>query len=130
MAKITEMSKMLSKQEVIEIMAYCNETGSTFKARLRELDIKPWRFFDAKRKYIDSEDGSGNAGEFVQLVPGGAFVPVPEMTSRSKAKRDARAYAPATSVEMRMTSGAIIRITGALDPVSLQAIIRSANVQS
>lgn len=44
---------MPSKQEVLEIMAYCKENESTYKSRLRELNIKPWRFFDAKRKYIE-----------------------------------------------------------------------------
>lgn len=118
---------MLSKQEVLEIMAYCKENGSTYKRRLRELNIKPWRFFDAKRKYIECPDESSKGGEFVQLVPGGDFVPAPEMTSRSRPKRSPQSTTPLTSVEMRMASGAMIRITGVLDPASLQVIIQSAS---
>ena len=127
MAKNGEMSTMLSKQEVLEIMAYCKENGSTYKSRLRELNIKPWRFFDAKRKYIECPDESSKGGEFVQLVPGGDFVPAPEMTSRSRPKRSSQSATPMTSVEMRMASGAMIRITGVLDPATLQVIIQSAS---
>ena len=36
---------MLVKQEVEEIVQYCQENGKSFKERLNELDIPSWKFY-------------------------------------------------------------------------------------
>ena len=65
---------MMTKEEVAQVIAYCDENKISYKQRLAELRINPWSFYDAKRKYASKADGE-NAGEFLQLVPGGSFLP-------------------------------------------------------
>ena len=62
---------MMTKEEVAQVIAYCDENKISYKQRLSELGISPWNFYDAKRKYAPKEEGD-NAGEFLQLIPGGA----------------------------------------------------------
>ena len=73
----------MTKEEVAQVIAYCDENKISYKQRLEELGINPWSFYDAKRKYASKADGE-NAGEFLQLVPGGAFFPNPIKPARSK----------------------------------------------
>ena len=63
----------MTKEEVAQVIAYCDENKISYKQRLSELGISPWNFYDAKRKYAPKEEGE-NAGEFLQLIPGGTFV--------------------------------------------------------
>ena len=67
---------MLSKEEVIEVIKYCQEHGMTRKDRLKELGIKPWAFYEAKQVYLRDEkrDGACAEGEFIQLTSG-RYVP-------------------------------------------------------
>lgn len=67
---------MMTKEEVAQVIAYCDENKISYKRRLSELGISPWCFYDAKRKYAPKEEGD-NAGEFLQLIPGGSFLPNP-----------------------------------------------------
>ena len=67
---------MMTKEEVAAIVSYCQENKISFKQRLEELHIRPATFYDSKRKYAPTEEGE-NAGEFLQLVPGGDFLPNP-----------------------------------------------------
>ena len=60
----------MTKEEVAQVIAYCDENKISYKQRLSELGISPWNFYDAKRKYAPKEEGE-NAGEFLQLIPGG-----------------------------------------------------------
>ncbi len=64
----------MTKEEIARIVSYCEENKVSYRQRLSELGVKPWNFYDAKRKYAPKQD-EGNAGEFLQLVPGGPFVP-------------------------------------------------------
>ena len=73
----------MTKEEVAQVIAYCDENKISYKQRLSELGISPWNFYDAKRKYAPKEEGD-NAGEFLQLIPGGAFLPNPIKPSRSR----------------------------------------------
>ena len=52
---------MMTKGEVAQVIAYCNENKISYKQRLSELEINPWCFYDAKRKYAPKEEGD-NAG--------------------------------------------------------------------
>ena len=42
---------MMTKEEVAQVIAYCDENKISYKQRLSELGINPWNFYDAKRKY-------------------------------------------------------------------------------
>lgn len=63
---------MMTKEEVAAIVTYCQENKVSFKQRLAELGIHEWSFYEAKRKYAPKEVGE-NAGELLQLVPGGRY---------------------------------------------------------
>ena len=76
----------MTKEEVAQVIAYCDENKISYKQRLAELRINPWSFYDAKRKYASKADGE-NAGEFLQLVPGGSFLPNPIKPSRSRSSK-------------------------------------------
>lgn len=43
---------MMSKEEIASIVLYCKENNVSFKDRLEELGITPWRFYAAKSKYV------------------------------------------------------------------------------
>ena len=62
----------MTKEEVAQVIAYCDENKISYKQRLAELGINPWNFYDAKRKYAPKQEGE-SSGEFLQLVPGGSF---------------------------------------------------------
>ena len=85
----------MTREEVAAIMTYCQEHSMSYKDRLAELEIPAWRFYDAKSHYAkEQEQSNSRAGEFLQLVPGGAFVPMPSFASTSgrktKSKRAAQ----------------------------------------
>ena len=42
---------MMTKEEVAEVVAYCDENKISYKQRLTELGISDWSFYSAKRKY-------------------------------------------------------------------------------
>ena len=96
---------MMTKEEVAQVIAYCDENKISYKQRLAELGVNPWSFYDAKRKYAPKEDGE-NAGEFLQLVPGGSFLPNPIKPSRSRSskQKDSAQGAVAVSIELRTPS--------------------------
>ena len=77
------LKAMMTKEEVAQVIAYCDENKISYKQRLSELGISPWNFYDAMRKYAPKEEGD-NAGEFLQLIPGGSFLPSPIKPSRSR----------------------------------------------
>ena len=41
----------MTKEEVAQVIAYCEEKKISYKQRLEELGINPWNFYDAKRRY-------------------------------------------------------------------------------
>ena len=63
----------MSKDEVAQVIAYCSENKISYKQRLSELGVNTWSFYDAKRKYTPKQEGD-NAGEFLQVIPEGAFL--------------------------------------------------------
>ena len=75
----------MTKEEVAQVIAYCDENKISYKQRLAELGVNPWSFYDAKRKYAPKEEGE-NSGEFLQLVPGGSFLPNPIKPSRPRSR--------------------------------------------
>lgn len=41
---------MLSKEQVLEIIAYCDDHGVQRKVRLRKLGITEWNFYKSRRQ--------------------------------------------------------------------------------
>lgn len=66
---------MLSKEEVLDIIAYCKENNVNRKDRLIELGLSEWSFYEARRRYLKEESESGkDEGHFIQLRSTGGFV--------------------------------------------------------
>lgn len=120
---------MMSKEEVAQIMQYCKENGVTYKARLEELGIPRWRFFDSKTAYArEQAERAAPGSEFLQLTCGGDFVPTPSFAagagkglSRKNAGTSGMLY-----IEMRTPNGTVMRIQGELTHQHLQSIIQAA----
>ena len=100
----------MTKEEVAQVIAYCDENKISYKQRLSELGISPWSFYDAKRKYAPKEEGD-NAGEFLQLIPGGSFLPNPIKPSRSRSnkQKESAQGAEDVSIELRTPTGTMLR---------------------
>lgn len=114
---------MMTKEEVAQVIAYCDENKISYKQRLAELGINPWNFYDAKRKYAPKQEGE-SSGEFLQLVPGGSFLPNPIKPSRSRSSRqkDSAQGAVAVSIELKTPTGTRMRISSKLTGRELKEI--------
>ena len=101
---------MMTKEEVAQVIACCDENKISYRHRLSELGISPWNFYDAKRKYAPKEEGE-NAGEFLQLIPGGSFLPNPLKPSRSRSieQKESAQETVAVSIELRTSTGTMLR---------------------
>ena len=44
------LKAMMTKEEVAQVIAYCDENKISHRQCLSELGISPWNFYDAKRK--------------------------------------------------------------------------------
>ena len=101
---------MMTKEEIAQVIAYCDENKISYKQRLSELGISPWNFYDAKRKYAPKEEGD-NAGEFIQLIPGGSFLsnPIKPSWSRSNKQKESAQGAEDVSIELRTPTGTMLR---------------------
>ena len=118
------LKAMMTKEEVAQVIAYCDENKISYKQRLSELGISPWNFYDAKRKYAPKEEGD-NAGEFLQLIPGGSFLPNPIKSSRSRSSKqnDSAQETVAVTIELMTPIGTMMRISGNLTGRELKEII-------
>ena len=59
----------MTREEVLEIDAYCREHKVSYRQRLEELDIPFWNFYKAKKKYRLQEEAAADGnmpGGFVQ----------------------------------------------------------------
>ena len=115
---------MMTKEEVAQVIAYCDENKISYKQRLSELGVNPCSFYDAKRKYAPKEEGE-NAGEFLQLIPEGSFLPNPIKPSRSRSSKQkgSAQRAVAGSIELRTPTGTMMRIIGNMTGRELKEII-------
>lgn len=125
---------MLSKEEVSDVISYCQEHGCTYKERLQELGIPEWKFYDSKYKYAIQERKDSGKGRFLQLKPGldGSLAPFLSFDSPKtgrKADRPGSSPAPASmlSVELQTSTGTMMRIQGDMTPEHLAAIIQSSS---
>ena len=114
----------MTKEEIAEIVSYCEEKKISYKQRLEELGINAWAFYDAKRRYAPKHEGD-NAGEFLQLIPGGSFLPNPIKPSRSRSskQKNAEQNVVSVSIELRTPTGTMMRINGNLTGRELKDII-------
>ena len=119
---------MMTKEEVASIVAYCAENNVSQKKRLKELGISDWQFYSSKRKYAPKQEGD-NAGEFLQLIPGGTFLPDPIKPARSRSSRQKEADrgAVSVSIELRTPNGTVMRISGDLTGRELRDIIEASS---
>ena len=115
---------MMTKEEIAEVVTYCDENKISYKQRLSELGISEWSFYSAKRKYAPKQDGD-SAGDFLQLVPGGTFLPNPIKPARSKSgkQKDAERNVVSVCIELRTPTGTMMRISGDLTGHELKDII-------
>ena len=120
---------MLTREQILEIDAYCAEHKVPYYERLDELGIARHRFYRWKKKYRE-EDQSGNTpndGAFMQLTPGGVFMPpmMPPTRTPGKAKAKAGTIESESflTVEIRTASGTMLRIQGSMTAAHLHEII-------
>jgi hypothetical protein len=116
---------MMTKEEVAEIVSYCEEHKISYKKRLKELDIPLWKFYDSKRRYCP--DNKNTNGELLQLINTGRFfTPNPIKASRSRRKTN-QEQPSHLSVELKTPNGTLMRIEGEMSQSALQAIIRASS---
>ena len=121
---------MMTKEEVAQVITYCEENKISYKQRLAEMGVNPWNFYDAKRKYAPKQDGD-NAGEFLQLMPGETFLPNPIKPARSKSgkQKNTEKGVIAISIELRTPTGTLMRISGDLTGRELRDIILASSTR-
>lgn len=113
---------MMSKEEVASIVVYSKENKVSFKDRLKELRIPPWRFYDAKRRYL--KDGNN---ELLEIGNKGSFIACPDLRKKRAYKRKgSSALNSKVSIELQSSNGTVIRIQGELGTSQLESIILSA----
>lgn len=117
---------MLSKEEVLEIISYCDTHGVQRKARLRELGITEWNFYKSRRQYMRQEKANpATNGSFIQLGTEGTFVPatVTEMERQVNPRQHNGARAEDLTVECRTSRGGMVRLQGKLNAELLSALV-------
>ncbi len=119
----------MSKEQVAEIMLYCQEHGISHKARLAELGHSAWSFYESRRYAKEQEETPSSAGEFLQLTAGGGFVPAPSFSSNRsrKPKTPSSAESRMMNVELRTPNGTVMRIQGEFTQSLLQSIIQASS---
>ena len=126
---------MMTREEVAEVITYCKKNDISYKARLAELGIPAWKFYDSKSRYALEQESSEAKGEFLQLYDGGSSVPMPSFaaTSGRKAKgRKAKGRKEASasqmlSIELRTPNGTMMRIQGEMNQDFIQSVIRASS---
>ena len=116
----------MTREEVAEIINYCQTNQVTYKARLQELGIPTWKFYDAKAKYAKEEVSENAQGAFQQLRSGDIFVPMPSFAAKPRQKSRSKRQADeprSLSVELRAPNGTMMRISGEMATRVLQSII-------
>ena len=84
---------MLTREQILEIDHYCAEHKMSLEARMDEIGVPHHQYYRWKKKYRD-EDAAGigpERGSFVQLTPGGTFVPPMMSPTRTSGKSSNKA---------------------------------------
>ncbi len=121
---------MMTREEVADVITYCKKNDISYKARLAELGIPAWKFYDSKSRYALEQESSEAKGEFLQLYDGGSSVPMPSFaaTSGRKAKGSNEASASQMlSIELRTPNGMMMRTQGEINQDFIQSVIRASS---
>lgn len=126
---------MLNKEQILEIISYCDTHGVSRKKRLRELGISEWYFYESRKKYIQSEkqnpedqsekqEPKGN-GSFIQLQQSGKVAPSTdtEMENHINPGKKLPVKTDTLTVECQTARGGMIRINGKITPELLGVLI-------
>ena len=119
---------MLTKEEVLDIISYCNQNGVQRKDRLAQLGISAWMFYKSRRFYLKDESESGEKpGSFIELSRCG-FVPA-TVTEMEKAvnPRKVSFVKPGSQmqIECQTPRGGLLRITGDIAPSVIFGILQN-----
>ena len=120
----------MTREEVAEVITYCKKNDISYKARLAELGIPAWKFYDSNSRYALEQESSEAKGEFLQLYDGGSSVPMPSFAATSGGKAKGRKEASASqmlSIELRTPNGTMMRIQGEMGQDFIQSIIRASS---
>ncbi|MGR5574835.1 hypothetical protein [Bacteroides thetaiotaomicron] len=114
---------MMTKEEIASVVLYCKDNNVSFKSRLQELGITPWRFYEAKRSYANS-----NGNELLEIDNKGRFIACPDLKKkRTYTRRSVReALCSNINIELQSANGTIMRIHGELNNSQIESIILSA----
>ncbi len=121
---------MLSKEEVLRIIAHCKDTGQSYKERCAELGVKIWQFHEAKAYYKRLEADSGSTGEFLQLRADGPMEPA-SITAfegpakERKSKKEGAATATRLQVEIIGRGGGTMRLYGDFTAETLTSLVKT-----
>ncbi|MCR5709671.1 MAG: hypothetical protein K6G79_04230, partial [Bacteroidales bacterium] len=122
-----KVTGMLTREQILEIDAFCAEHGVSCQSRLDELQIPRHQYFRWKRKYREEDEcGPSQEGSFVQISPGGPFMSpmMPPERTRGRAKgKDGTAEQSFLTIELRTASGTAMRIQGNMTAAHLREII-------
>lgn len=116
---------MMTREEVAEVITYCKKNDISYKARLAELGIPAWKFYDSKSRYALEQESSEAKGEFLQLYDGGSSVPMPSFAATSGRKEASASQM--LSIELRTPNGTMMRIQGEMGQDFIQSIIRASS---
>lgn len=120
---------MLSKEQVLDIIAYCDEHKINRKVRLKELGIGEWQFYTSRRRYLREELESGvPAGRFIQLRSTEKLVPesVSAMElSVNPGRKPRESASEMLHIECQTPRGGMLRMSGSITPVLLSTLLQS-----
>ena len=117
----------MTREEVAEVITFCKKNDISYKARLAELGIPAWKFYDSKSRYALEQESSEAKGEFLQLYAGDSSVPMPSFAATSGRKAKGRKDSRMLSIELRTPNGTMMRIQGEMSQDFIQSIIRASS---
>lgn len=120
---------MLSKEQVLEIIGYCDTHGITRRDRLMELGITHWEFYKSRRRHLEAEKShpQETSGSFIQLKSNGEYVPssVTVMEQSINPGRALRRQSETLIIECQTSHGGMVRINGKISAELLSALVKS-----
>ena len=116
---------MMTREQILEIDQYCEEHGISLQSYFDEHGIARHQYFIWKRKYRQQDEQTSDPGGFVQLQPGGTFVPSKMAPAKTSGKSKAVNEAPESylTVDIRTASGTAMRIQGRMTAAHLREIM-------
>lgn len=120
---------MLSKEQVLEIITYCDTHGVTRRSRLMELGITHWEFYKSRRRHLEAEKSlpQDTSGSFIQQKTNGEYVPssVTAMERSINPDRELHRQADILTIECQTSRGGMVRVNGKISAGLLSALVKS-----